>query len=106
MKGTRAPQKMDIYSNKFYSKKIKRVADEAIREQSVTERGPKLNKRRDVVRQMYAKESEEVKAKIEKKYAKSKARYAKARRNLKIGKSPKIDDATKIKCVPFGFVTT
>jgi hypothetical protein len=32
MKGTRAPQKMDIYSNKFYSKKIKHVADEAIRE--------------------------------------------------------------------------
>lgn len=105
MKGTRAPQKMDIYLNKFYSKKIKHVADEAIRAQSVTERGPKLNKRRDVIRQMYAKESDEVKAKIEKKYAKTKARYAKARRNLKNGKSSKIDDATKIKCVPFGCVT-
>ncbi|KAG2338572.1 hypothetical protein BDR05DRAFT_951855 [Suillus weaverae] len=51
MKGTQAPQKMDIYLNKFYSKKIKHVADK-----------------------MYAKESEEVKAKIEKKYAKSKER--------------------------------
>ncbi|KAG2153811.1 hypothetical protein DEU56DRAFT_951204 [Suillus clintonianus] len=99
MRGTRAPQKIDLYSHKFYEKKIKHVADKAIHEQNITERGPKLNKRRDIIRQMYVEGSEEVKAKIERKYSKTKARYAKTRANLKKGKAPKVDDSTKTKAI-------
>jgi hypothetical protein len=101
MRGTRAPQKMDIYFNKFYEKKINHIADKAIREQNITERGPKLNKRHDIIRQMYVEESEEIKAKIERKYSKTKAKYAKTRSNLKKRKAPKVNDSTKSKCVPF-----
>ncbi|KAG1786547.1 uncharacterized protein HD556DRAFT_1449637 [Suillus plorans] len=99
MKGTCAPQKMDIYSSKFYEKKIKHVADKAIQEQNITKRGPKLNKRRDIVRQMYMAESEEVKAKIERKYSKAKAKYAKTRTNLQKKKAPKVDEETKTKAI-------
>jgi hypothetical protein len=48
LKGTRAPQKIDIYSYEYYGEKVKDTADAEIRVQNVTDRGPKLNKRREV----------------------------------------------------------
>jgi hypothetical protein len=101
MRGTHAPQKMDIYSNKFYEKKIKHIADKAICKQNITKQGPKLNKHRNIICQMYVEESKEIKAKIKRKYSKTKAKYVKTRTNLKKEKAPKVDDSTKSKCVPF-----
>ncbi|KAG1898742.1 uncharacterized protein F5891DRAFT_1190536 [Suillus fuscotomentosus] len=48
LKGTRAPQKIDIYSYEYYGEKVKDTADAEIRVQNVTDRGPKLNKHREV----------------------------------------------------------
>lgn len=99
LKGTRAPQKMDIYSHKFYEGKVKGVADTEIKRENVVNRGPKLNKHREVTRRIYSEESEEVKNKIERKYRKAKARYMKAHLRQKSRRLPKIDNATKIKYV-------
>ncbi|KAG2038578.1 hypothetical protein BDR03DRAFT_1009804 [Suillus americanus] len=90
---------MDIYSNKFYEKKIKHAADQAIQEQKITKQGPKLNKHRNIICQMFVEESKEVKAKIERRYSKTKVKYAKTCANLKKGKVPKVDDNTKIKAI-------
>ncbi|KAG1861070.1 hypothetical protein C8R48DRAFT_762450 [Suillus tomentosus] len=48
LKGTWAPQKIDIYSYEYYGEKVKDTADAEIRVQNVTDRRPKLNKRREV----------------------------------------------------------
>lgn len=100
LKGTRAPQKMDIYSHEFYTEKVKHAADEAIKIENITNKGPKLNKHCEITRQMYKEESEAVKAKINKKYRKAKAKFALTRQRLKSGKGPKIDENTKLKYVP------
>lgn len=105
LKGTRAPQKLDVYSNMYYEKKVKGVADDAIQNEHITNRGPKLNKRREMTRRMYSDESKDVKAKIDKKYQKLKARYAKQRQRLKSGQPMKVDDMSKIKYVPFNIAT-
>lgn len=99
LKGTRAPQKVDIYSHKYYEAKVKGMADTEIQRENVTNRGPKLNKRREVTRRMFLEESEEVKEKIERKYRKARSRYMKARQRQKSGKLSKIDEAAKIKYV-------
>lgn len=99
LKGTRAPHKMDVYSHEYYEEKVKDTADTEIRVQNVTNRGPKLNKRREVTCHIYSEESEEVKDKIERKYKKVKAKHAKARLRQKSGRLPKIDDKMKIKYV-------
>ncbi|KAG1845841.1 hypothetical protein F4604DRAFT_1688606 [Suillus subluteus] len=96
LKGTRAPQKMNIYSHKYYKGKVKDTADTEIKVQNVTNRGPKLNKHREVTHCMYSEECEEVKNKIERKYQKAKAKHAKARLRQKSGKLPKIEDKTRI----------
>ncbi|KAG1787159.1 uncharacterized protein HD556DRAFT_1449088 [Suillus plorans] len=99
LKGTRAPQKIDIYSHKFYEAKVKNVADNAITTENITNRGPKLNKRREITQQMYLEESESVKVDIDRKYRKAKANFAKKRQQLKSGKPLKLDDATKVKAI-------
>ncbi|KAG1797298.1 hypothetical protein EV424DRAFT_1352801 [Suillus variegatus] len=99
LKGTRAPQKMDIYSYKYYGEKVKDTADAEIRAQNVTDCGPKLNKHREVTRRLYSEECEDVKNKVERRYQKAKAKYAKARLCQKSGKMPRNDDATKIKAI-------
>jgi tryptophanyl-tRNA synthetase len=78
LKGTRAPQKMDVYSHMYYDKKVKQMADNETQVDNVTDRGPKLNKCHEVTRHMYFEESEEVKDKVERKYQKAKAKYGKA----------------------------
>ncbi|KAG2030869.1 hypothetical protein BDR03DRAFT_986800 [Suillus americanus] len=99
LKGTRAPQKIDIYSHKFYEAKVKHAADNAITIENITNRGPKLNKHHEITRQMYLEESESVKADINRKYHKVKSSFAKQRQQLKSGKPLKLDDATKVKAI-------
>ncbi|KAG1781392.1 hypothetical protein EV702DRAFT_1193579 [Suillus placidus] len=66
LKGTRAPQKIDVYSNKYYETKVKHCADDAIQKEHITNRGPKLNKHREITHRMYSDKSKAVKAKIDK----------------------------------------
>ncbi|KAG1720356.1 uncharacterized protein EDB91DRAFT_1088869 [Suillus paluster] len=83
LKGTHAPQKIDIYSNKYYDKKIKHAADNAIKNEHITNRGPKLNKHCEITCHMYSDESEVIKAKIDKKYKTIKVRYTKQHEHRK-----------------------
>ncbi|KAG1796192.1 hypothetical protein EV424DRAFT_1547139 [Suillus variegatus] len=99
LKRTHAPQKMNIYSYKYYGEKVKDTADAEIRVQKVTDCGPKLNKHCEVTRRMYSEECEEVKNKVERSYQKAKAKHAKARLRQKSGKMPKIDNTTRIKAI-------
>ncbi|KAG2357824.1 hypothetical protein BDR07DRAFT_1379857 [Suillus spraguei] len=96
LKGTRAPQKIDIYSHKFYEAKVKNVADNAITTENITNRGLKLNKHCEITWQMYLEESESVKADIDRKYRKAKANFATKHQQLKSGKPLKLNDATKV----------
>jgi hypothetical protein len=82
LKGTHAPQKMNIYSYKYYEEKVKDTADAKIRVEKVTDCGPKQNKRH-----MYSVECEEVKNKVERSY--QKAKHVKAHLCQKLGKMPK-----------------
>ncbi|KAG1724895.1 uncharacterized protein EDB91DRAFT_1087322 [Suillus paluster] len=75
--------KQALYSNKYYDKKIKHAADDAIKNEHITNRGPKLNKCRKITRRMYSDKSEVIKAKINKKYETIKARYTKQHEHLK-----------------------
>ncbi|KAG2127508.1 hypothetical protein DEU56DRAFT_758625 [Suillus clintonianus] len=93
LKGTRAPQKIDIYSHKFYEAKVKNVADNAITTENITNRGPKLNKRREIT------QADVLGGKLSLKYRKAKANFAKKRQQLKSGKPLKLDDATKVKAI-------
>ncbi|KAG1806128.1 uncharacterized protein BJ212DRAFT_1303780 [Suillus subaureus] len=52
LKGTCTPQKMNIYSYKYYEEKVKDTADAKIRVEKVTDCRPKLNKRHEVMRRM------------------------------------------------------
>ncbi|KAG1781167.1 hypothetical protein EV702DRAFT_1042307 [Suillus placidus] len=99
LKGTRAPQKMDIYSHEFYMEKVKHAADEVIKQENITNKGPKLNKCREITQQMYKEESEAVKAKIDKKYCKAKAKFTSQCQCLKSAKGPKINENTKLKAI-------
>ncbi|KAG2339654.1 hypothetical protein BDR05DRAFT_950989 [Suillus weaverae] len=99
LKRTCAPQKIKVYSNKYYDQKIKHDADDAIKKEHITNRGPKLNKHRKIMHCMYSDESEVIKAKINKKYEAIKARYTKQCECLKSGKPPKIDNMSKIKAI-------
>jgi hypothetical protein len=87
--------------HKFYEAKVKHATDTAIETENITDRGPKLNKHCEMTRHMYSEDSESIKADIDRKYQKAKARFAKRRQNLKSGKTVKIDDSTKAKYVPF-----
>ncbi|KAG2358420.1 hypothetical protein BDR07DRAFT_1379413 [Suillus spraguei] len=99
LKGTWAPQKIDIYSHEFYEAKVKNVADNAITTENITNRGLKLNKCHEITWQMYLEESESVKADIDRKYHKAKANFAKKHQQLKSGKPLKLNDATKVKAI-------
>lgn len=57
----RAPKKLHIYSQEYYNEKVKVDADKAIRTDSITDRGPKLNKCLAVTQEKFEAESEEVK---------------------------------------------
>ncbi|KAG2051166.1 hypothetical protein BDR06DRAFT_1010703 [Suillus hirtellus] len=74
LKGTHTLQKLDVYSNMYYEKKVKHAADDAIQKECITNRGPKLNKHQEMTHHMYSDESEDVKAKINRKYQKLKVR--------------------------------
>ncbi|KAG1827949.1 hypothetical protein DFJ58DRAFT_849273 [Suillus subalutaceus] len=77
LKGVWAPQKINIYSHKFYKVKVKHAADNAITTENITNRGLKLNKHHEITRQMYLEESESVKADIDRKYRKAKSSFSK-----------------------------
>ncbi|KAG2079411.1 uncharacterized protein F5147DRAFT_661885, partial [Suillus discolor] len=62
MRGTRAPQEVEIYSQMHYEGRVKAEADALIASETVTSRGDKLSMRRIVTCDKYAKEPEEIKA--------------------------------------------
>lgn len=98
----RAPKKLHIYSQEYYNEKVKVDADKAIRTDSITDRGPKLNKCLAVTQEKFEAESEEVKEVVEKKYQEAKAKFARDRKRLRAGKMPKVDEESKIRYVPPG----
>lgn len=96
----RAPRKMHIYSREHYSKKVKIDADNAIRTDNITNRGPKLNKRLAVTQEKFEAESDQVKDEVERAYQEAKAKFARDRERLKAGKMPKVNEEAKVKYIP------
>jgi hypothetical protein len=91
---------MHIYLHEYYVTKVRIDADQAIQENNIAYRGAKLNKCLAVTQEKFEEECDEVKEEVERKYRKTKARYAKACKRLKDGKMPKVDINAKVKCVP------
>ncbi|KAH7918605.1 hypothetical protein BV22DRAFT_1051623 [Leucogyrophana mollusca] len=96
--GTRSVlDKLEIYSHIYYDKHVKVDADAAIAEERITNRGPKLAKRKAVTKIKFAQEDDAVKAEVEEKYKEELAKYQKARERAASGEVEELDDSTKIK---------
>ncbi|KAG0696459.1 hypothetical protein DFH29DRAFT_1004534 [Suillus ampliporus] len=95
----RAPQKMHIYSQEHYDKKVKMEADEAICIDNITSCGPMLNKCLAVTQEKFEAESEEVKEEVERKYQEAKVKFARDRKHLRAGKMPKVNEKVKVKAI-------
>ncbi|KAG1787540.1 hypothetical protein EV424DRAFT_1356486 [Suillus variegatus] len=90
---------MHIYSREHYSKKVKIDADNAIRTDNITNRGPKLNKCLAVTQEKFEAESDQVKDEVERAYQEAKAKFARDRERLKAGKMPKVNEEAKVKAI-------
>lgn len=66
LRGKRAPQEVEIYSQMFYEDRVKVDADAAIVSEAITSRGDKLLMRKIVTRNNYAKEPEGIKTEVRK----------------------------------------
>ncbi|KAG2745149.1 hypothetical protein P692DRAFT_20643969, partial [Suillus brevipes Sb2] len=97
MRGTRAPQEVEVYSQMHYEDRVKAEADALIASETVTSRGDKLLMRRIVTRDKYAKEPEEIKAEVRRRHQVALKKWRQSRELNKAGIVEEVDDETKTK---------
>jgi hypothetical protein len=97
LKGTRAPQEVEIYSHMHYEQHIKPDADAAITAEAITSRGDKLLKRKTITREKYAQEPEEVKAEVRKRHQAALGKWRRTRELNRAGIIEEVDQETKTK---------
>jgi len=68
LKGTRAPQELEVYSQFHYGACIKVDADSAIAAEGAASCGEKLSKRKEVTRMKYAAEEDTIRAEVKQKH--------------------------------------
>ncbi|KAG1776921.1 hypothetical protein EV702DRAFT_1197593 [Suillus placidus] len=97
MRGTRAPQEVEVYSHLHYEDRVKADADALIASETVTSRGDKLLMRRIVTCDKYAKEPEEIKAEVRRRHQVALEKWRQTRELNKAGIVEEVDDETKTK---------
>jgi hypothetical protein len=103
MRGTRAPQEVEVYSQMHYEDRVKADADALIASETVTSRGDKLLMRRIVTRDKYAKEPEEIKAEVRRRHQVALKKWRHSRELNKAGIVEEVDDETKTKYAPTSY---
>jgi hypothetical protein len=101
LRGVRAPQEIEVYSQMYYNQRVKESADKAIADESITSRGSKLLRRREITMEKYETETDVVKEKVKKRYRKVMKKMAKARKDAKAGIRQELDAITKVKYVTY-----
>jgi hypothetical protein len=99
LKGTRAPQEVEVYSQCHYETRVKDAADAAIIAAGATSRGEKLSKRKEVTRIKYASEDIDVRTEIKKKHQDALEKWKQGRELAKAGFMEEVTNDTKIQCV-------
>ncbi|KAG1886820.1 uncharacterized protein F5891DRAFT_1200708 [Suillus fuscotomentosus] len=97
MRGTRAPQEVEIYSHIHYEGRVKADADALIASETITSRGDKLLMRRIVTRDKYSKEPEEIKAEVRRRHQVALEKWRQTRKWNKAGIMEEVNEETKIK---------
>jgi len=100
MRGTRAPQEVEIYSHIHYEGHVKADADALIASETITSRGDKLLMRRIVTRDKYSKEPEEIKAEVRQRHQVALEKWRQTRELNKARIIEEVDKETKTKCAP------
>ncbi|KAG1774212.1 hypothetical protein EV702DRAFT_1200463 [Suillus placidus] len=96
LKGTRAPQEVEVYSQCHYETRVKDAADAAIVAAGATSRGEKLSKRKEVTRIKYASENKDVRIEIKKKHQDALEKWKQGRELAKAGFMEEVTNDTKI----------
>ncbi|KAG1876719.1 hypothetical protein DFJ58DRAFT_836002 [Suillus subalutaceus] len=68
LRGSRAPQEVEIYSQYHYDTCVKAAANSAITAGGIYSRGDKLSKRKEITRITYAKEGDSIRTKVKQKH--------------------------------------
>jgi hypothetical protein len=97
LRGTRAPQEVEMYSQMFYEDRVKADADAAIVAEAITSRGDKLLMRKIITRENYAKEPEEIKTEVRRRYKEASDKWKQTRELNRAGFTEEVDKETKIK---------
>ncbi|KAG0696156.1 hypothetical protein DFH29DRAFT_1004799 [Suillus ampliporus] len=96
LRGSRAPQEVEVYSQYHYNARVKAAADTAIKAEGITSRGEKLSKRKEVTHIMYATEDDAIRTKVKQKHAEVLAKWKCDRELVKAGSVEEIDNDAKI----------
>ncbi|KAG2090917.1 uncharacterized protein F5147DRAFT_780185 [Suillus discolor] len=96
LRGSRAPQEVEIYSQYHYETRVKSAADSAITMGGISSHGDKLSKRKEITRIMYAKEGDEICTEVKQKHEEVLAKWKHNRVLAKAGLVKEVDDDTKI----------
>lgn len=99
LKGTRAPQEVEVYSQCHYETRVKDAADAAIVAAGANSRGEKLSKRKEVTRIKYASEDKDVRTEIKKKHQDTLEKWKQGRELAKVGFMEEVTNDTKIQYV-------
>jgi hypothetical protein len=99
LKGTRAPQEVEVYSQCHYDARVKVAADSAIMAEGASSRGEKLSKRKEVTRMKYAAEEDTIKAEVKQKHKEALAHWKYSRELAKAGFVEEVDNDAKIQYV-------
>lgn len=85
LKGTRAPQEVEVYSQCHYETRVKVAANAAITAGGASSRGEKLSTRKEVTRTKYASEDEVIRAEVKEKHREALAKWKHGRDLVKAG---------------------
>ncbi|KAG2135760.1 hypothetical protein DEU56DRAFT_913144 [Suillus clintonianus] len=97
LKGTRAPQEVEVYSHCHYESRVKVAANTAIAAAGGTSsRGEKLCKRKEVTRIKYASEDEVIRAEVKEKHREALAKWKHDRELARAGFVEEVSDDAKI----------
>ncbi|KAG1884066.1 hypothetical protein F4604DRAFT_1919890 [Suillus subluteus] len=96
LKGMKAPQEVEVYSQCHYETRVKDAADTAIAAVGASSRGEKLSKRKEVTRIKYASEDKVVRDEIKKKHQDVLEKWKQGRKLAKVGFMEEATDDTKI----------
>jgi hypothetical protein len=99
LKGTRAPQEIEVYSQCHYETRVKDAVDAEIAARAASSRAGKLSKRKELTRIKYASEDEAVRTEVKRMHQDALAKWKQGRELAKAGFVEEVSDDVKIQYV-------